>query len=467
MSGTQMSITLRSVLVLWLLLATVGHGQSLTLVEAGKEALENHPITRIAKYTVEADSAVLEQRQSAYYPSISANLKQRYTERRGVEANRIPIPITGANQYDTNLSGSQILLDFGKRFHNSKEAEFDLEASRQQEISLRQDLLFNAGRAYFSVLRDAAFVRVQEHDLRLTTIRLEESKVADTAADQSQLQANLASVRVTLTRARNAEKRSRVALGTAMGRRTAIRNALLPIRMIEPLYRRGEAVELGLKRPSVMQSIFRAQADERSLKSAEAEYLPTLSLDADYNWSDRSYPLEQTRWGVGLTLSFPVLNEPFLGATVREAEADFNRTLAEAEDRELQATREVRESLIGVQDASTRARLGYLSSVRAIEGFIASWSAHRAGKTQSVRDVTNAQRDMISALNAEIQANFENQTAILELYRTTGTLDLAALETSDTNVNGKLVNTPDIDRWRKLISLPKASEEQESKGSDG
>ena len=188
------------------------------------------------------------------------------------------------------------------------------------------------------------------------------------------------------------------------------------------------------QRPEVKAAARVVESARADVAAAQAEYLPNLSVGANYSFYNRQMPLYLNAWRAGVDLTFPILNEPFLSESVALADAQQHTAEAQLKLLELQVDQEVENSDVNARMALKRVRQAELASLRALRSFVEIWSLYRTGSGTG-REVSNAQRDLIEAQRNAVDTEFQVRISTLELYRSAGQLDLQVLkDTQDARV---------------------------------
>lgn len=424
------------------MLALAAHSQPLSLRQAGRAALENHPTQQEAQARVAADQARWGQSQAPFYPSLSATVDYLTNDER--EDGDVSYEQSNA----LSLVGSQVLADFGKRRHSSKQAELSYRATEQAALAVRQTLLNNVARAYFEVLSAAQGVFIQKESLRLARLRVDEAQELFESdkrplEDLSLAEADLSNILVDLIEAESVEQNARVRLGTAMGQSEPYRGPVLTMGMPVRDWEKLSALRLASEfRPDLEDARLRTEAAKSGVRLAEAGYRPDLFVTAGYGFTDKGFLPQDYLWEVRLNLTFPILNEPFLSESVALAEAETAQAQARQDGRSNDIAGEVQKALVNLNANERKAPAAHRATLKAYKNFILTWTTYRLGRGSS-RDVSNSQRDLTQALISQNQIFTEYQLALLEMFRSTGQLSLEAF--SDTTADQRNLFWPFIE----------------------
>jgi len=136
--------------------------QNLTLAEAEKIAIQNHPQIQVASYLASAATARIQQARSAYYP-------QAYGSLTGVDAQRNSRVAAGGlnnpiifERYSNGVTVGQLLTDFGRTHELVKSSNYHAQARQEDVVATRADVLLQVDQAYFAVLKAQTVLQVAE-----------------------------------------------------------------------------------------------------------------------------------------------------------------------------------------------------------------------------------------------------------------------------------------------------------------
>lgn len=407
-------------------LALPALGQPLSLRQAGELTLSNNPTGHESQARVQADRARWGQSQAPFYPTITAATGYLTNDQREDGE------ISYEQDINIDLVGSQLLADFGKRRNSSDQARLNYEATQQANMAVQQSLLDKTARAYFGALSAAQAVFIQKESLRLARLRMEEAQTLydrrkRPLEDLSLAESDISAIVVALIDAEAAERSARVMLANAMGMARSydgpLLNCTLPYEALELTPALATAFEA---RPDLADARLRSSSAQSGVWASQAAYRPDIYVTAAYGFLDKGVTPQDYLWEVRLNLSFPILNEPFLSESVNLAEAEKAQAVARQQTKENDVSSEVQRALIEARGNQMKASASRRSVLKAYSTFILTWTSYRLGKG-SARDVSNAQRDLTSALNTQNTVFTELQLSVIEVYRSTGQLTVAVL----------------------------------------
>jgi outer membrane protein len=196
--------------------------QPLTLQNAEALALRTHPQLQEATFNAQAAAQVTREAKSAYYPNANGSLT-------GVEALSSSVITAGFlnsssvfDRYANGLAVHQLITDFGRTSNLVASARLGAKAASEGAQQTQQDVLLAVNRAYFTVLRAQAVLKVAEETVRTRQIladqvtTLEKNKLKS-MLDVSFAEVNLAQARLLLVQAQNDQKAADAELANALG----------------------------------------------------------------------------------------------------------------------------------------------------------------------------------------------------------------------------------------------------------
>src|SRR5512145_1929371 len=111
-------------------------GQLLTIEDAVRIGLENHPRIKSANERIGSQEAVLGQQMSAYYPT--GNFNNRYTTAQSSTSGGAD---AASESYASQAIFNMTLYNFGKREGNVQAARETLNATKQDYATTTQDII--------------------------------------------------------------------------------------------------------------------------------------------------------------------------------------------------------------------------------------------------------------------------------------------------------------------------------------
>ena len=273
------------------------HTQSLT--EALAEAYSSNNALRAARAAQRATEEGVPIARAAGYPNLSVNLSYGYTDRETntpITPTRPNAPNTLSSQselypWSVSLNLQQALYQGGAIRNDIRRAKALAEAGQFSLIETEQQVLLNAVRAYFSVVRETEVVALRRANIIImqqslararAQLAVGEVTVTDVAQAHSRLEgahANMVAAQGALV---GAEATYQEVIGTPPG------DLFLPL--LPPLpAAQDELWELTLRyNPRLGDAQMRERAAKYAVSTARATLLPSLTLNGAYTYSENN-----------------------------------------------------------------------------------------------------------------------------------------------------------------------------------
>lgn len=405
--------------------------QKWSLAQVVERTLCANPETRAAWAAALTRAAELGQAMGAYLPELSLGAGVFRTGDDALPNDRWA--------WQTGLSASYLLYDFGGRAANRQQAEALLAAANLGHETVVRDLFRDAVAAYYQlVIARGAVAAARDSELAaLETVRAAEARVkAGAAVPAERLQAQTAYSQRRLERIR-AEGEAAIRQGEL-----ASLMALPPDGALALDEANGQTSGLSLegsmeatdrliqvakqRRPELAAAESLVAASRAAVRSARAAGKPVLTAQADTRYVD-SGPVEGFDSSVGLNLSVPVFTGYRTTYRVRAAQEQVRR--AEAERDRIAST-----VALDVWRGWQTLKTGGEAYVQAQDLLDSSLAAERLtrGRYQaglgSVLDVLNAQANTAFARQTQLQTRYELDIARAELARAVGDLVWGVLD---------------------------------------
>ncbi len=411
--------------------STLPQDTTLTLREAIDTALAQHPTLRVGQATIEAAQQRVRQQLAGYLPR--GGYTYTYTRQQRALSSAVGgVQVGGGQQQratsqlfnfnSTNFSLNQLLFDFGRTLDSIRSALASVEASTADLETIRQTVIFNTKQAYYSVLASQRLLKVADETVQQDQRHLEEAQARFEVGlaprfDMTQAQVQLSNAQLNQVTARNNVALARETLRTAMGITGAF-----PFTLVDTLARgdltfNDEALlaQAYANRPELHSIQAQQRATTKQVSALQKQYLPSVSGNAQYNWTGREYPLQQG-WLWGVTLTFPLFEDILTVSQVGEVQANLRGLQAQEEDLRQQIALEVRQSFLTLRQAEESIRVSEQTLVQARENLDIAEGRYAAG-VGNIIELTDAQVSLTSAQANNVQALATYKTAVAQLER--------------------------------------------------
>ncbi|WP_224815653.1 TolC family outer membrane protein [Hasllibacter sp. MH4015] len=336
----------------------------------------------------------------------------------------------------TNASASLVaellIMDGGARHFAIEAAEETVLATRQQLVSLEQQVLLDAVTAYMNVWRDMQVVGVRERNVRVITQQLRAAQDRfevgeDTRTDVAQAEAQLATARSQLAGAQGALDISRELFNLAVGRYP---NGLSGPGAI-PNVPRSEAAAQALARqehPAIIALQHEVRAAELGIQQAEAGRRPQLSLEGRLTETFVApNPLQEGGSAtLGMTLTQPIYRGGQLLSLERQARAQASAV-------RMGLSQQVRLNLQAVGNAWARMNIAAAQIQAADQRIEAATLAFQGVQEEAslgartTLDVLDAEQDVLDARISRIEAQTDLYLSCYQLLAAAGLLTVENL----------------------------------------
>jgi len=279
-------------------------------------ALQNNPQILASQIGVAELRTRIPQARAGFYPSLNLNADaSRLSAEPGLNTKNI----TG--NYNTGLYLRYNIFQGGKTVASVNAARYDYQSAEAGYMSSQQDLILTVTEAYYRVIQAEQFARVSEKALQRSQSHLDFANArlkAGLASRSDILKAKTeqSNAKLDLIHTRNAIFMARGQLNNALGR-----NVNWPIIIVDDLSKTVTSdaednhwnfqtlVKNAYKnRPELRKIENQLQAQRSFIRLAKADYYPSISLDASYNFSGAEISqLYQSNY-VGISVSLPLFS---------------------------------------------------------------------------------------------------------------------------------------------------------------
>ena len=288
-----------------------------------REAAKNHPDLIAAQQQIKQSQASKQVTASALYPQIDSSLNAS-TGRTDNNTSH-----TVSDSYSYGLSGTQLIFDGNKTLNNVRAAGENIAASQQSFQFISATVRFRLRSAFIDLLRAQEMLRITEEiynirreNLELITLRYEsglEHKGALLTAE-----ADLASAEYDISQTKRSVEVAERKLTKEMGREQLVSMRVEGDFMITGPAKGKEKPDfspIANNHPSLKQLVAQKNSAEFSLRSAYANFAPTLNGSAGANKSGSHWEPKGNQWNLGLSLTWPVFEGGLRMAQIAQAKA--------------------------------------------------------------------------------------------------------------------------------------------------
>lgn len=399
----------------WMVHAADAAPNLLTLHDAERLALENHPGIRAATERVKVQEAVVQRAWAGYVPTLSA---------RGVYENRtVESPSADRNLYNATGSVNWLVTDFGRREGSIRREEDTLEARRFARRTSVEEVLLTVRRFFFEYLRAEALVRVEQD-----TVKDREALVRQARGffevgtrpkiDVARAEASLFAAKANLIGAQNGVKLAWARLKNAMGlTRFEQRPVAAEVNVQPATLSLEEAVEAAFEsRTEIEDFRSRLDAGQEAIQLARKARLPRIQFDGQYGWRWHD---EQDVVRSTLTLTVPLFAEFAIRPDIERNVREYHAVKAQQDEQRQRIALEVEESYLAVLEAGERIKANEAQKKSAKENLDLANGRYQVG-VGSIIEITEAQVVHTRAQTDHIRSIYDHKLAEARLARAMG-----------------------------------------------
>jgi outer membrane protein len=414
-------------------------GKLLTIEDAVRIGLDNHPRIKSANERVGSQQAVLGQQMSAYYPTISMANSYRTTQSSTNGGND-----HAADAFSSQAIANMTLYNFGKREGNVQAARDTLDATKNDYETTNQDIVLSIKQAYYIYLGSQALVKVRQDTVRSRELLVRQARgfyeVGTRARiDVARAEANLYSAQADLIAAENGVKIAWVTLRNAMGSpRLPEQPVAVDSPEVEISMNLAEARTRAFDTRTELKS-FDAQrrASDQLIAVARRSHLPDIIFDASYgrrHVSDQTvggqnlntFPLQPT-WSVQLSLIIPIFDGFRTTNRVEETLHNYYNVKFQEEERRQLIALDVEQSYLRVVETQERIKATDSAAKAAKENLDLAQGRYAVG-VGSIIEITDAETLYTDAQTTYIRTVYDYKIADAQLARSMGDTRVGVLK---------------------------------------
>ncbi len=403
----------------------------LTLADAQKLALHNHPQIAAANYRARTAEEVVKETRSGYFPT--ANL---YATAAGAGSDNTRIMAGGLNNpsvYDRAAGGlavSQLITDFGHTANLTGSSKFQAQAEKQNVNATREQVWLQVDTSYFGALEAQAVLHVAQQTFDTRQLLLDQVAALATNKLRSEMDVSFARValeegRLLVQKAQNNMDATMASLSTALGfhefHQFQLVEQSLPMDAVTNDV--SSLIQTALsQRPELLSLQDQRDAALRFAKSQRDARLPTVSAIGVAGDS----PIHDARLAdnyaaAGVQLSVPLFAGGLYTARQHEAELKAQADAEMLRNAEDNVIRDVRIAWLNANNAMEQLRTTEQLVKHAVEAYDLAEARYKTG-ISSIVELSQAQLSLTSAQIANTnarydvlvqQANLDYQTGVL------------------------------------------------------
>jgi outer membrane protein len=396
----------------------------LSLHDAEQMAIKNHPRITIAALSALASREAARQVKAAFYPTISVNATGVTTFRDG---NRITAgALNNPSVFDRAASGataSQLITDFGRTRNFSSAADLHAQATEQNAVATREQIVFTVDQTFYNALSTDVLVKVAEQTVRSRQVLVDQVQALEkaklrSALDLSFANVNLAQAQLLLVDAKSNRDAAYANLAEALGLPGEKPIELVDLQAPQPLAGTvDQVIQMALaNRPDVKAFELEQSSAEHLMTAEERLQLPDISALGTTGIT----PVASNRLGtntygaVGVNVHIPVFNG-FLFSS-RAAEAKYRARAAAESVRDIKDTvaRQVRVAYLNVNSTFERENVAAKLLDQATLSLNLAQARYNLGLS-SIVELSQAQLQQTEAEISTVTAKYQYELAVAAL----------------------------------------------------
>ncbi len=304
----------------------------LTWQDCIKEAAKNHPDLISSQEKIKQSEASKRITSSALFPQVDANLTASTSRSDSGSSTSSKTSGSSTNDsYGYGVTGTQLIFDGTKTIQDVKAASENINASKQNFKYTSVTVRYKLRSAYIDLLKAQELLNITNdiYDIRRSNLELISLRYASGLEHKGALltaEADLADAKYQISQAKRSVEVAQRALIKEMGR---VQFSPLLVKgdfeVRDSVKEKPDFEALSTNNPSLRQAIAKKNSAEFSLRSAYADFSPTLSGNAGANKSGSHWEPKDDQWNLGLTLSMPIFEGGLRVAQVSKAKAYLNQ----------------------------------------------------------------------------------------------------------------------------------------------
>ena len=302
----------------------------LTWRDCIKEAAKNHPDLIAASEEIKQSQASKAITASTLYPQIDANLSAA-TAKTSAEDQSGNFEGSTSDSYSYGVTGTQLIFDGLKTVSDVKAAAETITASKYNFKFTSTTVRFRLRSAYISLLKVQQSLKITQeiYDIRRSNLELIALRYESGLEHKGALltaEADLDNAKYQVSQAKRNVEVAQRQLIKEMGR-TQFSPVLVSgdFKVKDAAKEKPDFAAIAKNNPSLGQIIAQKNSAQYSLKSAYANFSPTLSGSAGANKSGSHWSPGGDNWNLGLSVSMPIFEGGLRLAQVSQAEAYLNQ----------------------------------------------------------------------------------------------------------------------------------------------
>jgi outer membrane protein len=403
--------------------------QSLSLQDAEKIAIQNHPRIQAAQDLASAAKQMVREVQSNYYPQVYGSLTGAEAEHNSrITAGVLNNPII-YDRYANGVTVNQLVTDFGRTHELAKSSNLHAQAQQETVVTSRAGVLLQVDRAYFAVLKAQAVLQVAQETVRARQLVADQISVMaknqlKSDLDVSFAKVNLSEAQLLLIQAQNDLQASFAELSNALGysdqRTFKLTEESLPA--VPPSDLAQSITQALQNRPELISQRFDVSS-ANSYATAERDlFFPTISAIAASGLTPYRQDTLASRYAAaGFNVNIPIFNGFLFNARLSAAKYQAHAQQQYLRDLQDRVVRDVRTAWLNANSAFQRLSVTQQLLQQATLAADLAQSRYNLG-LGSIVELSQAQLNVTQARITQAGAKYDYQTEMSSFNFETGNL---------------------------------------------
>ena len=432
------SKTMKAIIIAAMLAVCVCAGaQTFSLQQCIDTALAHNNQLKQQTYQLRTQEVTYRQARQNLLPNLNASASQSWVFGRSIGADNV-YKSTNSSQTSLGLSASLLLFDGLKMKYSIDEAKAAMLASEADVSALKADITMNISAMYLQILLNKELLETARQQLADTQLKVEQNRALVeaerlAAGELYAIEAQAAKEELAVTQAQNNLQLALLDMVQALELDSIGGfDVVVPtdLELLAGALLTNDAVyNMALQhRPEIKAAEYNLAASEHALKSARADYYPTLSAGASL--STGYYDMEgyqnntfgrqlgdNLSTSVGLQLTIPIFNKMQVRNNVSRARINVENYKVQAEEAKKTLRKNIDQAYYNALAAQSRETAAEKSERSAYEAYRYAEQKYESGRA-SVYEFYDAKLSYTLALSERIQAKYEYlfRLKILEYY---------------------------------------------------
>lgn len=402
--------------------ARVESVQTLTLADAEKIAIANHPDIQAAQFVAEAASQHTRQLRSAYYPTANGSLTGAEAENNSrVAAGALNNPII-YDRYSNGVQVNQLVTDFGRTHELVRSSKLHAKAEEENIVTSRANVQLRVDGAYYAVLKAQAVVRVAQETVKarqlvsdqITSLAQNQLK---SGLDVSFANVDLAQAQLLLVQSQNDLQSSQATLADALGFSDQRSFQLAePENAVAPPADEATAIQQALRdRPELISRRLDVSSAQSYVTAERDLWLPTITAVGVAGLTPVHQPELAPRYAAGgFNVNIPIFNGHLYGALRGEADAQSRAQQQYLRAEQNGIVRDVQRAWLDANSGYQRLGLTNQLLEQASKALELAQARYKLGLS-SIIELSQAQLNQTQAEIAQASARYDYQAELAAL----------------------------------------------------